>query len=177
MKRKAIFLDRDGTLIEDVGYLKNPSEIVFYDNTFTALQLLQKKHLLFIITNQSGISKGALTEEEVNAVNNAILNRFTKESINIQEVFVCPHTVEDRCECRKPNSYFIQKAEIKYGLDLSKSFMIGDHPSDVYCAENAEVTGIYLLTGHGCQHLHEFKHKPLIKADILGAAKYINNIK
>lgn len=173
MKNKAVFLDRDGTLIEDGGYLKNPSDIIFYANTYPALQLLQKKYLLFIITNQSGISKGVLTADEVDIVNNTIISRLKKDSIHIQEVFVCPHANEDECECRKPKPYFIQKAGLKYNLNIAESYMIGDHPSDVYCAENAGATGIYMLTGHGCKHLHEFKQKPIIKADILDAAKFI----
>jgi D-glycero-D-manno-heptose 1,7-bisphosphate phosphatase len=172
---KAIFLDRDGTLIEDVGHIKHPRQIYFFPDVFRALNSLPKEFLLFIITNQTGIAKGQLKTEEVNEVNEALVNRFREESIIIQDVFVCPHAKEDNCSCRKPNPYFLLKSAEKYNLDLTNSYMIGDHPEDVYCAEKAGLTGIYLLTGHGLRHLHEFSTSPLIRANILDAANYINS--
>ena len=172
---QAVFLDRDGTLIEDVGYLKHPGEINFFADVYSALLLLQKSYKLFIVTNQAGISKGFLSLDEVNTVNRAIEDRFRNEQIEITETFVCPHSKEDNCKCRKPKPYFLFRAAQKYGINLSKSFIIGDHPSDIYCAENAGAKGIYLFTGHGIKHLHEFAKKPVCRPDILSAAKYIMN--
>jgi D-glycero-D-manno-heptose 1,7-bisphosphate phosphatase len=174
-KHSAIFLDRDGTLIEDVGYIKLPSQITFYGNVYKALKLLQRDFLLFIITNQSGIGKGELTADEVEGINTAISKRFYAEGIHIKKIYVCPHTKEDNCECRKPNPYFVYKASEEFNIDLSNSYFIGDHPEDIYCAEQAGVTGIYLLTGHGVRHYHELKQKPVIKPNILEAAKFITN--
>ena len=173
--KNAVFLDRDGTLIEDVGHLRSPIDINFYADVYAALKILKKDFLLFIITNQTGISKGHLTVEEVNEVNKAIIKRFSEESINITDIYVCPHSKEGKCICSKPESYFLLEAAKKYNIDLASSYLIGDHPEDVYCAENAGATGIYLLIGHGVKHLHEFAQKPIIKADILAAAKYINS--
>lgn len=172
-KQKAVFLDRDGTLIEDVGHLKYLDQINFYADAYTALLLLQKAYKLFIVTNQSGVAEGAISLEEVSVINQAIEKRFRNEGIEITEIFVCPHSKEDNCKCRKPKPFFLKKAARKYNIDLSKSYMIGDHPSDIYCAENAGATGIYLFTGHGLRHLHEFKKKPIYQPAILDAAKYI----
>lgn len=171
--RKAVFLDRDGTLIEDVGYLKNLDEINFYADVYAALLLLQKAYKLFIVTNQAGVAKGVISFEDVSNVNKAIEDRFRNEGIEITETFVCPHSKDDNCNCRKPKPYFLKEAALKYNIDLSKSYMIGDHPSDVYCAENAGATGIYLFTGHGLKHLHEFREKPICQPGILDAATYI----
>ncbi|VAX15149.1 D-glycero-beta-D-manno-heptose-1,7-bisphosphate 7-phosphatase [hydrothermal vent metagenome] len=171
--QKAIFLDRDGTIIEDVGYIKTTKEVVFFDNTFDALKILQKDYLFFIVTNQSGIAKYLLTIEEVNNVNNYIVEKLNRESIKTTEVFVCPHKKEDNCKCHKPKPYFLLEATKKYNIGLSNSYVIGDHPSDVYCAENAGANGIYILTGHGNKHLNEFVTRPINKNDILEAANYI----
>ncbi len=174
-KQKAVFLDRDGTIIEDVGYLKNTSDINFYSDVYTALLLFQKSYKLFIVTNQAGVAKGVTSLDEVKAVNKAIEDRFIKEGIVITETYVCPHSKDDNCNCRKPKPFFLKEAARKYNIDLSKSFMVGDHPSDVYCAENAGATGIYLFTGHGSKHLHEFEKKPICRPGILDAAKFIDN--
>lgn len=107
--KKAIFLDRDGTLIEDVGYIKHPRQMYFIRNVFHALAALQKEFLLFIITNQTGVAKGQLKIEEVNDINEALLKRFREHSIIIQEVFVCPHGREDNCICRSPILIFYMK--------------------------------------------------------------------
>lgn len=177
VKQKAVFLDRDGTLIEDIGYLKSPDQINFYSDVYAALLLLQKMYKLFIVTNQAGVAKGILSLEEVISVNKAIEGRFTKEGIVITDTFICTHSKEDNCHCRKPKPFFLKEAARKFNIDLSKSFMIGDHPSDIYCAENAGASGIYLFTGHGLKHLHEFEKKPVCRASILDAAKYIINNK
>lgn len=172
-KHPAIFLDRDGTLIDDVGYIQHSSEVSFYPFTFEALSLLQEHFLLFIITNQSGIAKGITTESEVSAVNNYIVNALKEQCIDIYEVFCCPHNTEDYCECKKPKTYFIDKAQQLYNIDLSRSFIIGDHPSDIQCGLNAGISPIYLLTGHGQKHLNEIDADTVICSDILEASKYI----
>ena len=172
-KHPAVFLDRDGTLIDDVGYIKHSSEVSFYSFTFEALSLLQEHFLLFIITNQSGIAKGITTEKEVSEVNKHIINKLKEQDIVIYDTFCCPHRREDNCECMKPKTYFIDKAHQLYNIDLSGSFIIGDHPSDIQCGLNAGVTPIYLLTGHGEKHKDEISKETVICSDLLEAAKCI----
>ncbi len=172
-KHPAIFLDRDGTIIEDNGYISNPLNIVFYPNSFEALQILQEHFLLFIITNQSGISKGLITGNEVEEVNKHIIGVLKARGITIYDLFCCPHKNEDNCECKKPKPYFIHHAAGLYNIDLTKSFMVGDHPSDIQCGINGGVTPIYLLSGHGRKHRNEMNSDFKICENILEASKYI----
>ena len=174
-KHPAIFLDRDGTIIEDTGYIKNPLDMIFFSESFKALRLMQDFYLLFIITNQSGIAKGFITEDEVKEVNCYLVDSLKSRNIIINDVFYCPHKNEDLCTCKKPLPYFINMAAELYNLSLEESYMIGDHPSDVECGLNAGVKPIYLLTGHGRKHKDEIA--PYIKTceNILEAARYVTN--
>lgn len=173
MKQAAIFLDRDGTLIQDLGYLKNPQEVEFFPETFPTLLKLQEQFLLFIITNQSGISKGITSANEVKLVNDYIVEALKTNGIIISAVFCCPHTNEDNCACKKPKPYFIHQAAELYHLSLDDSYMIGDHPSDMECGLNAGVTPIYVLTGHGEKHKTELNSECIICGNIAEAAKCI----
>jgi len=169
----AIFLDRDGTITEDNGYIKSTLDVFFFPYTFHALELLQKHFLLFIVTNQSGISKGLTSETEVKEVNQYISDTLKANGITIIETFCCPHKNEDNCNCKKPKPYFLYKAAQLYNVDLSKSFIIGDHPSDMECGINAGVTPLYVLTGHGLRHKDELVLNSGIFENLLDASKHI----
>ncbi len=169
----AIFLDRDGTIIEDIGYVNNTSDVVFFPYTFKALELLQKHFLLFVITNQSCISKGITSESKVQEVNRYITETLKTHGIIIFDTFYCPHKKEDNCECKKPKPYLLNKAAQMYNVDLTKSFIIGDHPSDAECGINAGVTPIYLLSGHGSKHKDELTVSSRICKNLSDASKYI----
>jgi len=160
--QKAVFLDRDGTIIEDNGYLSHPSQVVFFDDTFEALRRLQKDFMLFIITNQQGIGNGVLTPQEVEGVNLYIVDLLKKSGIHITDVYVCPHTKDDRCICRKPKPYFLHKAEREHGINLKHSFVVGDHPSDIELALNVGARGIFVLTGHGRKHVWEIDDNAVV---------------
>lgn len=172
-KHPAIFLDRDGTIIEDNGYISKSSDVIFYPHIFKALELLQKHFLLFVITNQSGISKGLISESDVRGVNTYITDTLKTKGIVIFDTFYCPHKNEDNCNCKKPKPYFIKKAAELYNLDLSRSFIVGDHPSDVECGINAGVTPIYLLSGHGTKHMGELLIDLKICKNLSDASKFI----
>ena len=175
LKQPAIFLDRDGTIIENFGYLKHPGDIEFLPETFTTLLKLQERFLLFIITNQSGISKGITTANEVKLVNNYIVETLKSKGIIISQVFCCPHTSEDNCIFKKPKPYFIHQAVKLYNLNLEDSYIIGDHPSDVECGLNGNVKPIYVLTGHGEKHKNELKSDCIMCENIFEASKHILN--
>ena len=172
-KHPAIFLDRDGTIIEDNGHIYKTSDVIFYPHIFKALELLQKHYLLFVITNQSGISKGLISESDVQGVNKYITETLKTKGIAIFDTFYCPHKNEDNCNCKKPKPYFIKKAAQLYNVDLTRSFIIGDHPSDVECGINAGVTPIYLLSGHGNKHKDELLFNSKICNNLSDAAKFI----
>ena len=173
---KAIFLDRDGTIIKDKGYISKVNDVIFYPFTFKSLRELQKEFLLFIVTNQAGIGKGLIQPDEMHAIHQHILMKLNEKQINIQEIFFCPHTKEENCLCRKPSSYFLNIAKVKYNLDLQNSYVIGDHPSDIELAINANTNGIYVLTGHGQKHFSELKDHSsniLITSNLKTAARHI----
>ena len=175
ISKKAVFLDRDGTIIEDNGYLSKDTQVVFFDDVFEALRRLQKDYMLFIVTNQQGISEGVLTAGEVDYVNQYVVDLLNNAGINIMDVYVCPHTKADNCECRKPKPYFLHKANKDYNVNLEKSFVIGDHPSDIQFANNADGKGIYLLTGHGKKHLSELSSNETVVSNISDAVDTILN--
>ena len=173
LKDPAVFLDRDGTLIEDVGFIKQTSEVRFFPFTFKALKMLQEHFLLFIITNQSGIAKGITTKKEVSEVNNFIIASLKTQNIAIHDLYCCPHKDEDNCACKKPKTLFIEKASQLYNIDLSRSFIVGDHPSDVQCGLNAGINPVYLLTGHGRKHYDELNKDTVICQNLLEATNHI----
>lgn len=169
----AVFLDRDGTIIEDRGYLRHPKEISFFPETLQSLARLQHSFVLFIVTNQSGVAEGRISLLEVKSVNDYILAHLKKNGIAIRDVYVCPHQRSDNCRCMKPNPYFLLLAAHQYGISLPHSFVIGDHPHDVKFAQNGGATGIYVLSGHGRKHQSELQPDVCIANDIAQAVSMI----
>lgn len=172
-KRAAVFLDRDGTIIEDRGHLSLPSQVSFFEDTVPALRRMNEHFELFLVTNQSGVARGFLTLQDVECVNAHVLSYLAGFGIKISATYVCPHDPADGCECIKPKPYFICKAAKEHGIDISRSFAIGDHPHDVQFAENAGARGIYVLTGHGTKHRQELETRTLIAAGIEEATDII----
>lgn len=171
--RPAVFLDRDGTIIEDHGDLRDPSQVEFFEDTIPALRRLAGPFVLFIVTNQSGVAKGTISARDVERVNAHVLSRLAEAGIEIAATYVCPHERRDGCLCMKPNPFFLQKAETEHGIDLRRSFVIGDHPHDVEFAKAGGAAGIYVLTGHGLKHLEGVAEGTAIAAGIHEAVEFI----
>jgi len=172
---KAIFFDRDGTLVDDPGYVHKIEDFKLLPKTIEALKNL-KDFKFFIITNQSGIGRGYYTINDFEKFNKHLIKVLKEDNINIEETFVCPHHPDEVCDCRKPNIKFIKEAEKRFDLDLKKSWVIGDHPHDIELGKNAGCKTVYVLTGHGKKHVNDLKIKPdFIAQDLLEAAKYILN--
>ncbi|MFP4362883.1 MAG: L-threonylcarbamoyladenylate synthase [Spirochaetia bacterium] len=172
-KQPAIFLDRDGTIIEDKEYISDIDDVKIYEDTIPALQNLQKKYELFVISNQNGIAKGRISPAQPDTINQFIHKVLLDNGIFIRDWYVCPHEEKDNCQCMKPSSYFIEKANTEYHLDLKKSFTIGDHPHDVLTGKDYGVFGLYLLTGHGLRHLKELPKDQLVFHSISHAANWV----
>lgn len=171
---RAVFLDRDGTINEDVGDFCSIEKLVFIPGAIQGLKILQEAFLLFIITNQSGIGKNIFTEEEFIRFNRYFDLFLKKEGIFIKEIYYCPHTKEQRCLCRKPSPYFIRQAEKDYGINLKSSYVIGDHPHDIEMAQTVGAGSIYVLTGHGEKHKVELSVEPdLVSNNLYEAANWI----
>jgi len=168
-----VFLDRDGTLIEDRGVLAEPSDVVFFQDTVDALSRLQRHFLLFVVTNQPGVARGVITLDNVNRVNARVLSHLSEHGVTITAVYVCPHQHSDACSCMKPNPYFLHKAAAEHYVDLRKSFTIGDHPHDVEFARSVGARGVYVRTGHGEKHLPELPAGEIVVAGIGEAADWI----
>lgn len=173
MREPALFLDRDGTIIEDRGHLSDPSQVCFYPETIDALHRLEKDFALFIITNQSGISSGIIRHEDARRVNEHVVDHLGAAGIVIQAVYMCPHQRTDGCPCIKPKPYSLEKAAEEHGVDLGFSFVIGDHPSDVELAVNVGARGIYVLSGHGQKHRAELQYCDVVVSGIGAAAVWI----
>lgn len=169
----AAFLDRDGTLIEDRGFLSSPGQVVFIPETFDALHRLQQRFRLFIVTHQAGISRGLQTAEQVEAVNAHVVTALAQRGITIDDVYCCPHDASENCRCIKPKSFFLNRAAERYGVDLTRSVSIGDHPADVELATNVGGKGLFVLTGHGEKHRWEIPDDTPVFADISAAADWI----
>ena len=171
--KPAIFLDRDGTLIEDRGHLGSLNEVYFYPETIPALKKLRNTFELIIITHQPGVASGLITMDQVDIVNSHVSGVLHEAGIAIRETYVCPHDRLEDCICIKPKPFFLLRAAKDYGLDLKRSFSIGDHPADVELARNLGGTGIFLLTGHGEKHHHELKADDIVVPGIGEAVEYI----
>lgn len=146
LKSKAIFLDRDGTINEDYGYVYKLSDLKLIEGVTKELTRLQDRgYLLIIVTNQSGIGRNKYTYEDALRFNDGLLTVLKKEKVFITDVFMCPHVPEESCECRKPKSGMLRGAMKKYNIDPEQSYMLGDKMSDVECGQNAGVRS-FLIT-------------------------------
>lgn len=137
---KAIFLDRDGTINVDFGYLHNPSDLQFIDGVIEALRIFQEAgFMLIIVTNQSGIGRKYFKIEDFHKFNNALIEALSDEGIKIEDTMMCPHAPEDNCTCRKPLPYLVELACERYNIDKTSSYMLGDKSSDVECGLSAGI--------------------------------------
>lgn len=155
----AVFLDRDGTLNEDPGYLNDPSKVKLFPNTGKALASLKEKlnFLLIVISNQSGIARKLITEEEVKTVNNRINEILSFDNVQIDAFYYCPfhpdYNTEEEIKCRKPSPFMVYKAAEDFNINLSKSYFIGDNISDYECGVNSGLKTIMVKTGYGNEHI------------------------
>jgi D-glycero-D-manno-heptose 1,7-bisphosphate phosphatase len=140
---KAIFLDRDNTIIKDDGYFHDPNAIVFMPGAIEGLRELHRAgFLLFIITNQSGIGRGYFPESETITVHERLIALLKEQQAPIEKIYYCPHAPEDDCPCRKPKPLLILEAAHEFNLDLAKSFFIGDHMKDMGAGRAAGTTTV-----------------------------------
>lgn len=145
MRRKAVFLDRDGTIIHDVGYPKDPNQVELLPGIIEALKILMGfDYKLILISNQSGIGRGIITVEEMNQVNAKLISILKEHEIYLSGIYYCPHTPEEQCHCRKPNPKMILNAAKELKINLSLSIMVGDKLSDIEAGRRAGCKAILL---------------------------------
>lgn len=130
-QQPGIFLDRDGTVISDTGYIGDPELVEFLPGVFPALSRFQEAgYRLIVISNQSGIGRGVITQEQYELVAQRIAEGLAEHGIRVV-TYYCPHSPDDRCGCRKPNPFLLLRATQDLDIDLSRSYMIGDRITDV----------------------------------------------
>jgi len=183
-----VFLDRDGTLIRDAGYLNRASQVKLLKGAAEAVLLLRRAGFkLFVVSNQSGVARGYFPESSVKAANRKIQKLLKRDGVRIDAYFYCPHHPKGKiakyrrvCDCRKPGVGMIRQAARKFPLDLKLSYIVGDKLDDLHLARKARLAGGLLVrTGKGMKEAKKLKASPIPKtavvSDILGAAKWILN--
>ena len=144
MKRPAVFLDRDGTLIEDKGFLDDPNGVAMLPTVVDALRLLREHGFAaVVVSNQSGVARGYFEDDAVRAVNGEIARQLANDGVAIDAWYWCPHYDED-CECRKPAPGLVRRAVEEHGLTLAGGAVVGDRGSDVALGHAVGIPGILL---------------------------------
>jgi D-glycero-D-manno-heptose 1,7-bisphosphate phosphatase len=172
MKQKAVFIDRDGTLIEEVNFLHRVEDLRYFPFTDEAVRRLKERgFLVVLVTNQSGIGRGIYTEDEMDAVHARIQADLTEK---LDAIYFCPHLPDGECACRKPRLGMIESALADLPIDLENSWMIGDKILDVELGLNAGIKPIMVLTGYGEKHLPRLARPPFaIAENLLEAVKIV----
>ncbi|MDH3269195.1 MAG: HAD family hydrolase [Ignavibacteria bacterium] len=182
MSNLAVFLDRDGTLNEDPGYISNPEKVALFPQTGDALALLKKYgFLLIVISNQSGIARGLMSSKDVEAVNEKINHLLSEDKVKIDAFYFCPahpdYSSEKDCECRKPSPKMLFEAAREFNVDLQNSYFIGDTVADIQCGKNAGIKTILVRTGKGEESISILQKEnifPTFVADnLLNACNFI----
>ncbi|MEK7822786.1 MAG: HAD-IIIA family hydrolase [Nitrospirota bacterium] len=164
-KNRAVFLDKDGTLIEDVGYLNSFSDLKILEGVQENLQRLKNAGFKLIgITNQSGVARGIVGEEFVRES-----NKYLQKTLGVDDFYYCPHHPDDECQCRKPKPMLLYKAGLKHRVKLKESYVIGDKTLDVLLANAVGAKGVLVLTGHD----KKSEHADFIARDIKEAVDWI----
>lgn len=149
---KALFLDRDGVVIDYIPYLSKPEQVNVPSGAGKALKQWQKAgYRLIIITNQSGVGRGYFSLDDVHAIHQRLCDAYQADGVKFDDILICPHHPDDDCGCRKPSPAMLLKAAKNYNIDLNQSFFMGDAPSDLDCAIQAGCQPVLLLTGRGKQ--------------------------
>ena len=166
--KPTVFLDRDGTINEDVGYLNSLERLVFIPGALDAIRLLSRAgYQIAIVTNQAGVALGMIPERVLQELNAVIDQRIKDAGGNVAGWFICPHD-KDTCDCRKPKPGLFNQAFEALPVDKSKSFYIGDKTSDMQAAEAAGLRGILVRTGYGEGELA--KHNGRVPGAVLAVA-------
>lgn len=157
MRDAAVFLDRDGTLIEEVGYLDRPDRVALYPYSADAIRALNRTGMrIVLVTNQSGVARGFFTEAVVNAVHDHIAGLLSGSGAHFDAYYYCPHHPDGKiaqyaraCDCRKPGPGLVERAARELGIDPRRSYVVGDRWLDVALARAVGARGILVRTGYG----------------------------
>ena len=179
MKQPAVFLDRDGTINEEMGYINHLSRLILLPHTTPAIRRLNEAGLkVVVVTNQSGAARGYFPTALVDEVHVHLTGLLAAGGARLDAIYTCLHHPQEGCSCRKPKPGLIFQAAADLDLDLSLSYLAGDRYMDVQTAANAGVKGVLVLTGYGPgEYEHLASTAPVVPAyvapDLLAAAEWI----
>jgi D-glycero-D-manno-heptose 1,7-bisphosphate phosphatase len=188
MNRGGIFLDRDGTINQEVDFLTSPDQLHLLPGSAAAIREANALGLkVVVITNQSGIARGLLTEEQLSEIHRHFTRILREENARIDAIYYCPHHPDfgeprynKNCDCRKPNTGMITQAVDDLDIDVKSSFVIGDRLIDIQLGNTIGATSILVLTGYGKQELEYCRqqnvHIDFIAQDLFDAMNYVKNI-
>ena len=177
--RPAVFLDRDGTINEDVGYLDRVERLTLFPYSIDAVRLLNGAGFcVVVVTNQRGVATGLIDEAFLNTVHDVMTERFRRGGACIERFYYCPHDPQAPieqyrrdCTCRKPKPGLVLRAADDLGIDLTRSFVVGDKLSDVAVARSVGATGILVQTGYGATQAEraDCPRSAVVTADLMAA--------
>ena len=183
---RAVFVDRDGVICEEVGYIGEREQLRLIPQSAEAVKLINQSGLKIIaITNQSGVARGYFSEETLGHLHRTMEKLLSDQGASLDGIYYCPHhpegTVEAYrmvCDCRKPATGLLIKAAQAHAIDLSSSYLVGDKRSDIACAHRAGAKGILVLTGYGRDELSKINSAASLQphyvaADLLAAVQWI----
>lgn len=186
MKRRAVFIDRDGTLSEEVGYINHPSRFRLFPYSADAIRHLNENGWLAVVTtNQAGVARGYFSEEIIANVHEGMIKDLESAGARLDGIYYCAHhpsvgepPYRFDCDCRKPKPGLISRAAHDFGIDLKQSWMVGDRYSDVEVAQNAGVKSAFVLSGYGrgeweYQRATWSRQPDLVAEDLLSAVEAI----
>ncbi len=148
--RPAVFLDRDGTIAEEMGYMNHPSRFHIFPFAAEAIRRLNQAGFpVVVVTNQSGVARGFFPETLVQQINEQMVRELAARGARIDAVYYCPHNLASNCDCRKPKPGMLERAAREHRLRLAGSWVVSDRYADVEMAHRVGARGILVLTGYG----------------------------
>jgi D-glycero-D-manno-heptose 1,7-bisphosphate phosphatase len=186
LKRRAVFIDRDGTISEEVGYVNHPSRYRVFPYAAEAIKRLNEADwLAILVTNQAGVARGYFTEDVIGAVHSLLAQELARGGAHLDAIYYCPHhpsvgepPYRFDCDCRKPRPGLIHRAAFDFDIDLAGSWMVGDRYGDTVLARNAGTRAALVLSGYGRGEWEyqraAWQHQPeLVAEDLLEAVEKI----
>ena len=169
---RVILLDRDGTLVVDRGYLDNAAGLEFLPGAAEGLRLLYAQgYRLVVITNQSGIGRGMFPWQSINDMNARLTAMVSEAGARLEGIYVCPHTPQDNCDCRKPNTGLITQAVADLKFDPKNAVVIGDKDSDIECGRRAGAATVLISAAKSVNRAGI--KADAVAADLIGAASAV----
>jgi D-glycero-D-manno-heptose 1,7-bisphosphate phosphatase len=186
MKRPAVFVDRDGTINEQMGYINHLSRFKILPRVVQAVKMLNRHgFLVLVVTNQSGVARGYHPLDLVKTLHHLLVTQIREKNGHIDGIFFCPHhpagsvpEFSHNCDCRKPKTGLIEQACKSFEIDLSRSFLVGDMCTDMEMAQRAGVPGVLVKTGYGLGEIEyvlprKTARPAQIAEDLLDAVRWI----